>query len=184
MLAFSGVDPDRIFGTDLEQAYLDLGFELFRDEHKLSRNHFIAGDMLQDPRDARLDPFVGKMTLINASSFFHLFDFALQVKAAERCIEFLDPNAKDVMVFGRMTGRAESGLVAGPGASKLFVHNAESWAQLWEQAGTSTGTKWRTEFEILDDPEFAINNPMFTESGVRRARFGAFRLVSTSSHLH
>jgi SAM-dependent methyltransferase len=175
--AFSGVDTEKLYGTDLEQAYLDLGFDLFRDEHKMRREHFIAGDMLQEPRDPRLDAFVGKITLINASSFFHLFDLPQQIKAAKRCVEFLDPDAQDAMIFGRMTGRADpGGMVQGPGGSKLFLHSAESWAQLWREVGESTGTVWLTEYELIDDVEFETVNQKFTEAGVKRSRFGAYRI--------
>lgn len=177
-LAFSGVDTEKLYGTDLEQAYLDLGFDLFRDEHKMHREHFVAGDMLQEPRDPRLDAFVGKITLINASSFFHLFDLPQQIKAAKRCVEFLDRDAEDAMIFGRMTGRAVAGLIPGPAGSKLFVHNAESWAQLWKEVGELTGTNWRTEYELLNDVDFETANQKFSEAGVKRSRFGAYRVKS------
>ncbi|KAJ9632833.1 hypothetical protein H2204_007563 [Knufia peltigerae] len=175
-LAFNGADPARLYGTDLEQAYLDLGFDLFRDSSKLDRSHFVAGDMLLEPRDPRLDLFMGKMTIIHASSFFHLFNWSLQIKAAKRCVEFMNPDVHNVMVFGGMIGREEPGDIHGPGQSKLFMHNAASWARLWEEVGEATGTRWRTEFEFVDDEAFRKDNPHYANAGIKRVRFGTYRI--------
>ncbi|KAL6241301.1 hypothetical protein RBB50_011774 [Rhinocladiella similis] len=175
-LAFNGADPAKLYGTDLEQAYLDLGFDLFRDSGKMDRSHFIAGDMLLEPRDPRLDAFVGKFTLIHTSSFFHLFDWSLQIKAAKRCVEFMNPKMPNVMVFGGMIGREEPGDIHGPGQSKLFMHNAESWARLWGEVGEATGTQWQTEFEFVDDEAFRKDNPQYATAGIKRVRFGTYRV--------
>ena len=76
-LAFNSADPAKLYGTDLEQVYLELNFDLFRDSGKMDRSHFSAGDMLLEPPNSRLDLFVSKFTLIHTSSFFHLFDWSL-----------------------------------------------------------------------------------------------------------
>lgn len=174
-LAFDGVDPKRLYGTDLEQAYLDLGYELFRDRDKIEPSHLIAGDMLQEPRDTRLDAFVGRMTYIHASSFFHLFSWPLQVRAAKRCIEFLQPDSKDAMIFGGMVGRDNAGELPGPGGSKLFMHNAQSWEKLWDEVGETTGTTWATDYQFVEDAAFEKDNPQYAKVGVRRVRFAVRR---------
>src|ERR1700712_3668202 len=42
-LLFDGVDPTRVYGADLRPEFIDMSYELFRDEDKLPRSeHFIA----------------------------------------------------------------------------------------------------------------------------------------------
>ena len=57
-------------------------------------------------------------------------------------MEFMNPKVSNVTMFRGMIGREEPGDVHGPGQSKLFMHNAASWARLWGEIGEATGTQW------------------------------------------
>ncbi|KAK1241030.1 hypothetical protein MKX08_001004 [Trichoderma sp. CBMAI-0020] len=75
-LVHDGIEPTRLFGTDLHSEFISIGAELFRDE--ANGLTFVAGDML-DPNDEALGILDGKITLVHAGNFFHLFTWEEQV---------------------------------------------------------------------------------------------------------
>lgn len=181
-VAFDGVDSSRLYGTDLEQGFIDLGYELFRDRGKLKAT-VVVGDVLKgdgDGRDEdeRLKVLDGKITIIHSQSFFHLFSWDLQVKAAKRIIRFLKPNDPNVMIFGRQVGSSEPGNDITMRGTTRFLHNAESWQRLWDEVGEQTGTKWKTMIEVADLPRDIISKmfaPYFKLDGNNRISFGVYR---------
>ncbi|KAI1655994.1 hypothetical protein F4813DRAFT_381826 [Daldinia decipiens] len=176
-LAFEGVDSSRLNGTDLEPRFLDAGYDLFKDRDKLNAT-FVAGDMLSqngqtDEGDERLKAFDDNINIIHATSFFHLFSWENQVRAARRMVRFLDADDPDVMIFGRQVGTTTPGDREGAGGSKKFLHNAVSWQELWDEVGKATGTAWRTEVDEIEESD--IHPGGSTDGTLRRIRFGVFR---------
>ncbi|KAI0003553.1 hypothetical protein F4779DRAFT_95455 [Xylariaceae sp. FL0662B] len=174
-LVFDGVDSTRLYGTDIESRFLEVGYDLFKDREKLKAT-FVAGDLLSKGEggdgDDRLKVLDGKMSIIHASSFFHLFTWENQVRAAQRMIRFLDPNDPGAMIFGRHVGTTTPGDKENPRGERRFLHNGTSWQELWDEVGKLTGTSWRTEVVILGDMSVGMYNPGDT---IRRVRFGVFR---------
>ncbi|KAM7198367.1 hypothetical protein V8F33_005158 [Rhypophila sp. PSN 637] len=148
-----GVSGERLFGTDLQPRFLELGNELFRDGQIRSRSSgitFVAGDML-DENDVRLDVLNGRIDIIYASAFFHLFEAQDQIKAAKRMVHFLktqDQNPGPV-VFGCNGGPRIAG-------SEKYVLDADAWREVWDVVGQETGTRWKTEMEVIEDNEDRI----------------------------
>ncbi|KAI0414482.1 S-adenosyl-L-methionine-dependent methyltransferase [Xylaria grammica] len=138
-LISEGVPSYRLYGTDLQPRFLDLGYDLFRDKES-TRATFIPGDVLRE-EDSRLEELVGKVDIVYASAFFHLFEREDQVRAAKRMVRFLNPGNKNVMIFGQNGGPKI------PGWEK-YVLDEESWACVWDEVGTATGTSWRTETNV------------------------------------
>lgn len=174
-LVFDGVDPSRLYGTDLEPRFLDAGFDLFKDRDKF-KGTLVAGDMLKEgdgDGDERLKQLDGKMSIIHATSFFHLFTWDDQVRAARRLVRFLKPDDPDIMIFGRQVGTTMPGAGQGQRGNKRFLHNATSWQELWDEVGKLTGTAWRTE--VNEIYEFGVNPDANPEGHLRRIRFGVFR---------
>ncbi|KAI1102710.1 hypothetical protein F4804DRAFT_255314 [Jackrogersella minutella] len=177
-LAFDGVVSSRLYGTDLEPRFLDAGYDLFKDRHKLKAT-FVAGDMLSQggengDGDESLKVLDGKMTIIHATSFFHLFTWENQIRAARRMVRFLDPHDPDVMIFGRHVGSTAPGDREGSKGSKRFLHNAASWQELWDEVGRLTGTAWRTEVDEIQEPGMHPDGNI--DETLRRIRFGVFRV--------
>ncbi|KAK7747066.1 hypothetical protein SLS62_009222 [Diatrype stigma] len=114
----------------------------------------------------------GKMTIIHAMSFFHLFGWEAQVKAAARMVRFLRPDDPDVVIFGRHVGTSQPSDREGARRASRYLHNAETWQQLWDEVGERTGTRWRTEVEFLDHADINMGGP---DGPVRRLRFAVFR---------
>ncbi|KAI8957367.1 hypothetical protein F5Y11DRAFT_360899 [Daldinia sp. FL1419] len=174
-LAFDGVSSFRLYGTDLEPRFLEAGYDLFKDRDKLHAT-FVAGDMLsQDGRDGdeRLNALDGKMNIVHATSFFHLFTWQDQVQAARRIVRFLDVDDPDVMIFGRQVGTTTPGNREGVRGSKRFLHNAASWQELWDEVGEATGTRWRTQVDEME--EDGMDSDGRTDGALLRIRFGVFR---------
>ncbi|KAI1473634.1 hypothetical protein F4774DRAFT_415635 [Daldinia eschscholtzii] len=176
-LAFDGVDSSRLYGTDLEPRFLDAGYDLFKDQNKLKAT-FVAGDMLSHSGqngedDGKLKVLYGKMNIIHATSFFHLFTWEDQVRAASKMVKFLNADDPDVMIFGRQVGTTTPGDREGARKSKRFLHNATSWQELWDEVGKETGTAWRTEVNEIEEPGMHPDGNI--DGTLRRIRFGVFR---------
>ncbi|KAI1451663.1 hypothetical protein F4805DRAFT_450567 [Annulohypoxylon moriforme] len=176
-LAFDGVDSSRLFGTDLDPRFLEAGYDLFKDRDKLKAT-FVVGDMLEqkgesDDGDKSLEVFDGKINIIHATSFFHLFTRENQIRAAQRMVRFLNPNDPDVMIFGRQAGTTTPGDREDAKRTKRFLHNAASWQELWDEVGELTGTAWRTEVDEIEEP--GVHPDGNADESLRRIRFGVFR---------
>ncbi|KAI1258158.1 hypothetical protein MGN70_001205 [Eutypa lata] len=173
-LALDGADSRRLYGVDVEEGFVQAGYELFRDRDKLKAT-FVVGDLLlkSDEDCGSLKALEGKMTIVHAMSFFHLFGWDAQVRAAARIVGFLRPDDPDVVIFGRHVGTSQPG-GGGGGARPVstYLHNAETWQKLWNEVGELTGTRWRTEVEFLDRTDINMGG---LEGAVRRLRFAVFR---------
>ena len=146
-LIAEGVPSERLYGTDLQPHFLDLGHELFRDgDRSKSRATFVAGDMLRED-DARLDELAGRIDIIYAAYFFHLFERDGQVKAAKRMVGFMNPENPRTMVFGCNGGPKNDGW-------EKYVLDAETWQRMWDEVGEATGTSWRTEMDVKSSDDW------------------------------
>ena len=113
-------------------------------------SRFIAGDVFEDSSLRELD---GTIDIIHASSFFHLFSWADQLRTGVRCTALLrrKPGA---LVFGRQIASQWPG--SDPRrvfeGRDVWRHDGASWQRLWEEIGSETGTKWRTEVRMEERP--------------------------------
>lgn len=145
-LAALGVPPARLFASDLRPEFWDIGYELFRDADRMPPSTFVAGDML-DPADPNLDSLDGKVTLVHAAHFLHLFSWEQQIVAASRIVRFLDLPQGNCVVFGRQIGSVE------PGAredwrTRAYLHDETTFKKLWDEVGENTGTKWAVSVDV------------------------------------
>jgi len=171
-LAADGAPTDRLYGADLRPEFFDLGYKLFRDQGTL-KSKFLAADIF-DPASplAELD---GKIDIIYAGSFLHLFGYDQQVAVCKRMVKLLRDREGSV-VLGRQGGNLVSGEHAHRRGGTVFRHNAESFRKMWEEVGEATGTKWRVELEMMV-PERAEAKERGDARGSegRRIRFSVFR---------
>lgn len=78
-LAMDGAPAANLIGTDMQQGFLDLGYDLFKDR-----------DTLED--------------IIHAAALFHLFDWEDQVILGIRLVKFFKKDASKAMIVGRQIG--------------------------------------------------------------------------------
>jgi hypothetical protein len=125
-----------------------VGHKLFRTTPESYPAKFLAGDAFDDahlcptaPVPSSPPPSVaqvktltelrGHVSVIHASSFFHLFDEEKQFELAERVASLLDPRPGSI-IFGSHGGMPVKGQREGI-LRKAFSHSPESWTELWEE---------------------------------------------------
>lgn len=136
-----------------------MGYDLFLDKETL-KTKFIAGDVF-DP-DASIKQLDGKIDIIHAALFFHLFNWDGQVKIAKRFVSLLNPEA-GVLVIGRQIGNVEAGEYLGPRLpdKTRYRHNDESFKRMWKLVGDETGTNWQVDVRISNIDLAKIHGSQF-----------------------
>src|ERR1700761_9762694 len=84
---FNGALAENLYGSDLRQEFLELGYKLFNDRATL-KSKFIAADVF-DPSSGLLQ-LKGQLSIVYAGAFFHLFVYDEQVAVAKRILELLE----------------------------------------------------------------------------------------------
>ena len=174
-LVHDGAPSENLYACDLKPDFLDLGYDLFADKESI-KSHFFAADIFQE--GGALGKIKGKIDVIYAASFFHLFSWDDQIKICKKTIEVLKPT-KGSIVFGRQTGNlkgrevpnSRNGIKDTP---MIWRHDLESFKKMWEVAGQETGTKWKT-WAVLDIGE-GMGQGHWAEDGLRRLRYKVERL--------
>lgn len=172
-LVYDGAPVENTYASDLKKDFWGFGYDMFLDKATL-KTPFIEADIFD--ADSELKQLNGKMDLINAASFFHLFDWDGQVKAAKRVVELLKPMPGS-MIFGRQGGKPEPGNFAHVKKDlTVFWHNPESWAKMWEQVGAETGTKWKVEATLGEEDLSKRMKTNLVPAGTRFMKFTVRRI--------
>ena len=140
-LVADGVDSSKCYGADLRLDFIELGYELFQDKETL-KSKFIAADIFDV--DSSLKALQGKIDIVEASSFFHLFALEEQKTVARAVIELMSPR-KDSLVVGRQVGKMEPGEVPTQSGKGRYRHSIESWRQMWDDVGEEIGLRFEVE---------------------------------------
>lgn len=168
-LVADGVESSRCYGTDLRLDFLELGYELFRDRNTL-KSTFIAADIFQtDPPNPLMAQLEGKVDIINASSFFHLFSLEQQKTVARAVVRLLRPR-KDSLLVGRQKAAAVAGATKPrPGAPRLadrYWHSEESWKDFWRAIGEEVGVEFEVRVRMLGDKFGTLERPLEEAEGL------------------
>lgn len=145
-LARAGAPTSNIYGIDIV-SHWEVGFNLFRDKGRFDA-HFIEADMLSDKPEIK--SLFGRADIISISAVLHQWDWDTQVRAVKRVVEFSKP---DSIVIGYQVGSSKGKAAEVKIGVTTFQHDAESFKQLWEQAGRETGTEWNASAELKTDAE-------------------------------
>ncbi|PYI31204.1 methyltransferase domain-containing protein [Aspergillus indologenus CBS 114.80] len=154
-LIHQGAPASYLYGSDLHPEFITLGYDLFADRTTLA-TEFIPSDIF-DPACALLQRLTGQVDIINAASFFHLFDWDRQVALAKQVITLLRPQKGSLLV-----GRHVGDFVAGEredselGAT-YYRHDLESWRRMWAQVMAETGTEWEVDVRAEEWAEVKQN---------------------------
>jgi len=150
-----------------------MGYRLFLDRDTL-KSKFIEADITD--ANSALSGLDGKMDIIYAGSFLHLFNYQGQIEVCKRLVKLLREK-KDSLILGRQVGNTNAGeyVQTTNDSGIMYKHNAESFKKMWDEVGEATGTKWRVDydfelFEPLDKEERDKVGP-----GVGMLRFSVFR---------
>ncbi|KAH7132344.1 hypothetical protein B0J11DRAFT_521451 [Dendryphion nanum] len=148
-LVYDGAPSENTYGSDLEKEFMEVGYDLFLDKQTL-KTDFITADVL-DP-NSELKQLDGIIDIIHIASVLHLFDWDEQLEIAKRIIALLKAKSGSLVV-GRQTGNLTAGVMPPKSDTdkRRFLHNADSFVKLWDQAGEETGTKWETEASLANE---------------------------------
>ncbi|PKS05067.1 hypothetical protein jhhlp_008434 [Lomentospora prolificans] len=167
--AHDGVHPSKLIGLDINPGLIEIGFELFRDRHRTPAS-FIVGDMMDDT-DEGLERIDGRISIVHASNFWHLFNWTQQLAMAIRMVRFFKVNEKRAMVYGRQVGTVKAGAQSKSASS--YLHDQKTFQRLWDDVGALTDTSWRVEMEFLGERLAQI--PGFNGETMA-ARYGVYQI--------
>ncbi|KAI9827480.1 MAG: hypothetical protein M1832_004830 [Thelocarpon impressellum] len=146
-LVSDGAPSENIYGADLHSEFIDAGYDLFQDKGKIKTTFFSAN--ITEPNS--LPQLVGKLDMVWAGSFFHLFGWDDQIAVAKRIVELLKPQ-KGSVIFGRQAGNVTPGEIpheANAGGT-MYRHDVSSFEKLWVEVGKQTGTSWQVKARLDD----------------------------------
>ena len=167
-LVSDGVPAENLFASDLKPEFWDISYDLFLDKSTL-KTKFIQADVL-DP-DSGLKELDNKLSIVLAHSFFHLFEWDDQIKAAKRVIRLLKAEP-GVIIFGRQGALLKAGSFEhARKEQRAYWHNPESWARMWKQVGDETGTKWEVESSLGEEDLAKRMNTSLVPPGSRFMTF-------------
>lgn len=155
-----GFPVEGVLASDIQTQFWDLGHKLFRSTPETFTVPFITGDVF-DPLNLEpispfndapktpiptlstltsLNPLRGHVSVIHASSLFHLFGEEKQFKLARALAALLSPEPGSI-IFGSHGGLPEKGMrkTTFMGTTR-FCHSAESWQELWDGQIFNSGT--------------------------------------------
>ncbi|KAL2826215.1 hypothetical protein BDW59DRAFT_161054 [Aspergillus cavernicola] len=139
-LIFDGAPPENLYGSDIQQDFLNLGYELFLDRTTLPEFQLIAADIL-DKQSALFTRLAGKLNIAYISLFLHVFDFETQVSVAENVLDLLAAEPGSLIVCRVTACRDQNVLTATKGRMPYYYHDLASWERLWDQVARNTGLK-------------------------------------------
>lgn len=173
-LVYDGAPASRLYGLDIDTAFIDLGYELFLDRDKL-QSTFATADLFQSPTESLIQKLGGGVNIAYAASFFNLFNWDQQIVLASHLVALMRPE-KGAMVLGRQLGNSEPGEF--PHLKKdgttTFWHNVESWSKMWEEIGKRTGTEWTIDASF-DDKDYSYEQNKWGVPTQGRLLFANYR---------
>lgn len=183
-----GVDSTNLYGLEIEEALLSIGYDLFQDRASLKAK-FLIGDALGTPE--QFSELFGEIDIVNDSAFTHLFPWDQQIRLCTLMARFTRPGA---LIVGRMTGSLAPGEypALSPGKTS-WRHDVQSLQRLWDQVGLATGTAWKVNatldlhgiFPVPDGkPKDPKEVPVWWEPNARRLLFLIERLDWPGQQLH
>ena len=118
--------------------------------------------MLDSDVEKELQSIKGRIDIVWAASFLHLFPWDRQVTAVTNLVHLLKPRPGS-LVMGRQLGSVRPGEydVMKDGRWQ-YRHDVGSFERLWGEVGKTTQTRWRVEASLDEvDFEYAQNKLEF-----------------------
>ncbi|THG92562.1 hypothetical protein EW026_g8378 [Hermanssonia centrifuga] len=159
-----GFPVNQALASDLEPGFWKVGHNLFKSTPETFPVPFIPGDAFDSAFLApatistslpdgpvpplssltSLTPLIGRLSVIHASSFFHLFNEELQLQLAKRMGSLLSPEPGSFIFGGhggflQKKGPRSMPMSAAVQSITMFCHSPESWKELWEKEIFSQG---------------------------------------------
>ncbi|KAI4864205.1 hypothetical protein F4820DRAFT_424532 [Hypoxylon rubiginosum] len=153
-LVYDGAPADRLWASDIEPKFIELGFKLFNDEHKLPKDHFLCpGNLLSDSPEDKLRLLDDKVTILHMTAVFHLFSLEDQKKVANRCLRLLRKDTGGpVLLLGSQVGSTAPGpfnrLNASQDYTHKYRHDEQTWKMMWQEV--CGGESWKDKIKNVE----------------------------------
>ncbi|KAG2342482.1 hypothetical protein BDR05DRAFT_964090 [Suillus weaverae] len=169
--AADGFPAKNIIASDVLNEFLQLTHELFKTVPASYPGCFLPGDVFDPaflsiavPSDdvspapaidlsslKSLNPLHGRISAINAISFFHLFNEEKQLHAARALAGLLSAQPGSI-ICGQQVGSLEKGIAAASisgSKDRLFAHSPRTWSSLWDGEVFEKGSV-KVETELVE----------------------------------
>ena len=134
-----------MYASDIDPELWNLGLELFRDKDKMHAQ-FVEADIFDTTASSGLHALQGKMDIIIACQFLHLFNWDGQVKAMKRIVDLSRPGT---VLIGHQQGQVEAREIEIKWA-RMYCHDVESFRKIWRQVEKETGSQWEVRVELVE----------------------------------
>jgi SAM-dependent methyltransferase len=141
--AYEGAPQENLYGADLVIDFMKLGYELFLDKEKL-KIEFLTADIFDDNSKLNTE-LAGKLDIIHASNFFHLWDRIKQVEVAKRVVRLLNPRPGSLLTGSHTGSRPAQTYVVESKNLVLAMHSPKTWRELWNQVSREMGIQFNVE---------------------------------------
>ena len=149
-----------MYGIDVEPAFFDLGYDLFRDRGKMHATQIVAD--LTEGVAPTINILRSTIDVISAQSLFHLFTLADQKTVAQHLINMTKPIAGSIIV-GRQVGHERAGEQRGLSeATMVYLHSLDTFDHFWGEVGGMTGSKWKVWCEAQAPPSRVTSQEWYT----------------------
>jgi hypothetical protein len=103
-----------------------------------------------------LTPLRGKLSVIHADNFFHLFDEKHQRELAHNLGSLLSPEPGSFLFGQHVANATTSGVVeweaVGENAQRLYIfgHSPQSWQALWEEVFGAGKAEVKVQMKVME----------------------------------
>lgn len=137
-LVADGAPSENLYGAELEEPFINLGYDFFKDKDTL-RTQFMQANVL-DP-ESPLKNLGGSIDFIHLGMLLHIFGWEKQRDLLERCIKLLKPKA-GTLIVGQAVGHVDGVESPGQSGGISFKHSDESFRRLWKEISGRTGIEF------------------------------------------
>lgn len=163
-LVHDGAPSENLHGAELQQGFIELGYDFFRDRDTLKAT-LVQADVFELGDGSRLGGLVGKADIVHLGMVLHLFGWDKQRELLENCVKLLRPGSSGSMILGQAVGDLEGGVRPG---GRIFAHNVETFNKMWAEISERTGLKFECKATL--DEGLGIKESRRGWDGVTRRR--------------
>ncbi|KAI3392979.1 hypothetical protein diail_4928 [Diaporthe ilicicola] len=143
-LVHDGAPAGNLHGAELQEGFIGLGYELFRDRDTLKAD-LVQADAFDLGENSPLSRLVGKADFIHMGMVLHLFTWEKQRELLENCVKLLKQESSGSTILGQAVGDVKGGARPGRGT---FVHNEETFKKMWAEISQRTGLKFECRASV------------------------------------
>lgn len=154
-MATDGAPPKNMYASDISGELWQLGFDLFNDREKMVAN-FVEADIFDT--DSGLEKLSGRIDIIIANQFLHLFDWEGQIAAMKAIVKLSKPGS---IVIGYQRAQVPAQEIRRPWGT-MYLHDLDTFQKIWQRVELETGSKWDVETDLVDLREWGMEPEDFS----------------------